>query len=86
MPAVDDSSFQNEHMINSEKTTPDEAPGDETVHSVVDRIMIDFGLSLEEKDGFVGLGSELATLSVASRCRMKLKYAQRLKEATNDQG
>ncbi|MNW52697.1 hypothetical protein D3C74_302250 [compost metagenome] len=62
MPAVDDSSFQNEHMINSEKTTPDEAPGDETVHSVVDRIMIDFGLSLEEKDGFVGLGSELATL------------------------
>ncbi|MGP5287225.1 hypothetical protein [Glutamicibacter arilaitensis] len=62
MPAVDDSSFQNEHMINSEKTTPDEAPGDETVYSVVDRIMIDFGLSLEEKDGFVGLGSELATL------------------------
>lgn len=49
-------------MINSEKTTPDETSGDETVHSVVDRIMIDFGLSLGKKDSFVGLGTELATL------------------------
>lgn len=62
MLATDDSSLQNKHMIDSEKTTSDATPRNEHVYSVVDRIMIDFGRSLEEKDGFASLGSELATL------------------------
>ncbi|MCV9996524.1 hypothetical protein OIU93_19855 [Paeniglutamicibacter sp. ZC-3] len=49
-------------MPNPEKTAPIAAPDDDTVYSVMDRIMIDFGRSLEEVDGFAGLGSGLATL------------------------
>lgn len=62
MLAVRASCAQNEHMISSEEPTSTGAPDDDNVYSVVDRIMISFGHSLEELDGFTGVGTELSTL------------------------
>lgn len=62
MLGADDSLAQNDNMLNSEEQARAETPTDDNLLSVADHIMIDFGHSLGELEGFSNTGAELATL------------------------
>ncbi|WP_179425526.1 hypothetical protein [Spelaeicoccus albus] len=49
-------------MLNSEEEAHTEVPMDDNVLSVVDQIMIEFGRSLGELEGFSTTGADLAIL------------------------
>lgn len=49
-------------MLNSDEQAHTETPTDDNVLSVLDQIMINFGHSFGELEGFSSTGAELATL------------------------